>query len=58
MYAYVEDAGKQIPDLLAILHDGLRITPQVAEHYLPPFDEVFVRIIQASEAMQAGEIAQ
>lgn len=58
MYAYVEDAGKEIPGLLAILHDELGITPQVAEHYLPPFDEVFVRIIQASEAMQAGEIAQ
>jgi hypothetical protein len=29
------------------------ITPSVAQPYLPPFDEVFVRLIQASEAAQA-----
>ncbi len=50
MYVTVDDAGKEIPALLAILRDERSITPQVAEHYLPPFDEVFVRLIKASEA--------
>lgn len=57
MYAYVEDAGKEIPGLLRVLADERSVTPQVAEHYLPPFDEVFVRLIQASEAAQEEEMA-
>lgn len=57
MYAYVEDAGKELPGLLAVLHDDRGITPQVAEHYLPPFDEVFVRLIRANEKAQAEEVA-
>lgn len=57
MYVYVEDAGKEIPGLLAILQSERGITPQVAEHYLPPFDEVFVRLIRASEAAHAEEVA-
>jgi len=57
MYAYVTDAGKELPGLLAVLRDDLAMTPQVAEHYLPPFDEVFVRLIRASEAGQAEEVA-
>jgi hypothetical protein len=53
----VDDAGKELPGLLAVLRDDRSVTPQVAEHYLPPFDEVFVRLIRASEAAQAEEVA-
>jgi ABC-2 type transport system ATP-binding protein len=47
---FVEDAGRELPVLLATLVEQKGITPLVAEPYLPPFDEVFVRLIQRSEA--------
>jgi len=49
MYIFVEDAGKELPNLLGILREARGITPKVAEPYLPAFDEVFVRLIQKSE---------
>ncbi len=49
LYAFVEDAGKELPNLLATLRDRKNITPKVAEPYMPSFDEVFVRLIQKSE---------
>lgn len=49
----VDDAGRELPVLLAALMSQKGITPSVAQPYLPPFDEVFVRLIQASEAAQA-----
>ena len=49
VYAFVEDAGKELPSLLATLRDQKNITPKVAEPYMPSFDEVFVRLIQKSE---------
>jgi ABC-2 type transport system ATP-binding protein len=50
---FVDDAGRELPLLLAALMSQKGITPSVAQPYLPPFDEVFVRLIQASEAAQA-----
>ena len=38
--------------LLATLKESKGITPRVAEPYLPPFDEVFVRLIQRSEGTE------
>jgi ABC-2 type transport system ATP-binding protein len=55
LYVYVNDSGREIPNLLAILNEKLGITPKITEPYLPPFDEVFVRLIKASEAKQAEE---
>jgi ABC-2 type transport system ATP-binding protein len=52
MYVHVENAGKEIPPLLATLNEQAGLTPKVTEPYLPPFDEVFVRLIKASEAKQ------
>ena len=49
---FVEDAGQELPVLLATLKEHKGITPLVAEPYLPSFDEVFVRLIQRSEATQ------
>jgi ABC-2 type transport system ATP-binding protein len=49
---FVENAGQELPVLLATLKEHKEITPRVAEPYLPPFDEVFVRLIQRSEAVQ------
>ncbi len=55
IYVYVDDSGKEIPNILAILNETLGITPKVTEPYLPPFDEVFVRLIRASEQRQRLE---
>jgi ABC-2 type transport system ATP-binding protein len=49
IYAFVEDAGTELPIILAILREQRGITPKVAEPYMPAFDEVFVRLIQKAE---------
>jgi ABC-2 type transport system ATP-binding protein len=49
LYAFVEDAGTELPTLLATLREQRNITPRVAEPYMPAFDEVFVRLIQKVE---------
>ena len=56
-YVFVEDVGKELPNLLAILRDQRGVTPSVAEPYLPTFDEVFVRLIQKAEHDQHLEVA-
>jgi len=58
IYVYVDDSGKEIPNLLALLNEKLEITPKITEPYLPPFDEVFVRLIRAAEERQREEEAQ
>lgn len=58
IYVYVEDSGKETPNLLAGLNEKLGVTPKITEPYLPPFDEVFVRLIKASEKKQAEETLQ
>jgi ABC-2 type transport system ATP-binding protein len=57
LFVYVEDAGKELPNLLAVLRDEGGVTPKSAEPYLPAFDEVFVRLIRQSEAKQDSEVA-
>jgi len=52
IYAFVEDAGRELPSLLATLREQHEITPRTAEPYLPAFDEVFVRLIKKSEREQ------
>ena len=54
----VKDAGKQLPKLLSLLKDNKNLTPENVEPYLPSFDEVFVRIIEASEKRQLTEVVQ
>jgi ABC-2 type transport system ATP-binding protein len=57
IYAFVDDAGKELPNLLANLRDQKNITPKTAEPYMPSFDEVFVRLIQKSEHDWQEEVA-
>jgi ABC-2 type transport system ATP-binding protein len=49
IYVFVEDAGRELPSILATLREQHEITPKNAEPYLPAFDEVFVRLIQKAE---------
>lgn len=52
MFVLVEEAGTTLPGLLAALRDNQGISPSIAEPYIPPFDEVFVRLIQQAEVAQ------
>jgi ABC-2 type transport system ATP-binding protein len=45
----VADAAAGLPTILAALRERLGVTPTAAEPYVPPFDEVFVRLLQQSE---------
>jgi ABC-2 type transport system ATP-binding protein len=56
LFVYVENAGKELPTLLANLREQGEITPGKAEPYLPAFDEVFVRLINAADSQQSQEI--
>jgi hypothetical protein len=58
MHVLVEDSGTEIPNLLTILRVQLGVTPKIAEPYMPTFDEVFVRLIQAAEKNHLQEVAQ
>jgi ABC-2 type transport system ATP-binding protein len=58
MHVLVEDSGREIPNLLAILRVQLGVTPIIVEPHLAAFDEVFVRLIQAAEENQHQELAQ
>jgi len=58
LYVFVENASKAIPMLLSQLKESEGITPTIAEPYLPPFDEVFVRLIQRVEEDLAMERIQ
>jgi ABC-2 type transport system ATP-binding protein len=58
MHVFVEDAARELPTLLALLREQLGLTPKVAEPYVPPFDEVFVRLIHAAEAREKAEVPQ
>jgi ABC-2 type transport system ATP-binding protein len=56
LFVLVDDAGQQLPIILSLLHEQLDITPRVAEPYTPPFDEVFVRLIQSAERRRQAEV--
>jgi ABC-2 type transport system ATP-binding protein len=53
IHVAVDDAAQQLPVLLEAIKTGLDITPQRAEPYLPPFDDVFVALMQKAEARDA-----
>ena len=58
LYVLVEDAGGELPHLLAELKEKLDLVPTTAEPYLPSFDEVFVRLIRTAENQPAAEAEQ
>jgi ABC-2 type transport system ATP-binding protein len=58
LYVLVEEAGKELPNLLSQLKEDLELIPSTAEPYNPSFDEVFVRLIRAAESKQTVEVQQ
>jgi ABC-2 type transport system ATP-binding protein len=51
LFLYTSNASKEIPNIINALRENLHITPKKVEPYLPPFDEVFVRLIKQTEVM-------
>lgn len=49
LYLNVEDAGEALPALLAALSERADIVVQSAEEYQPPFDDIFVRLMEQAE---------
>jgi ABC-2 type transport system ATP-binding protein len=50
IFVFVKNAGREIPAIISALMEDLKITPKKVEPYLPPFDEVFVRLLKQVEA--------
>jgi ABC-2 type transport system ATP-binding protein len=57
LHVYVEEASEALPPIFAVLAEHPEITVQTAEEYLPPFDDVFVALMeQAAEQEQDPRI--
>lgn len=52
---YVADAGEMLPIVLSLLNDQLNLTPHKAEPYTLPFDDVFIKLMERSEAEDAHD---
>ncbi len=52
MYVYVDDAAAMLPVIINQINEA-NITVRQAEKYTPPFDDVFVRLMEQAEAAHA-----
>ena len=55
IFVFVDNAREMLQYVLSNLKDNKDISPRIAEPYLLPFDEVFVKLIQDSEKIQTME---
>jgi hypothetical protein len=56
LFVFVENASENLHYILSKLKEEIGVTPSIAEPYLPPFDEVFVRLIQNFESLETMEM--
>lgn len=49
LYMYVDDAAEMLPVIINVLNDHDNITVKQAEKYAPPFDEIFIRLMEQAE---------
>lgn len=47
---YVDDAGTRLPELITTLQQDATIDMRHAEHYLPPFDDIFILLMEQAAA--------
>lgn len=50
VYVYVEDAGETLPLIFSLLQEHPHIAIRQAEEYQPPFDDIFIRLMDEPEA--------
>lgn len=53
LYVYVEDAGQALPQVIGLLDEQGQITVRQAEEYSPPFDDVFIMLMEQAERSHA-----
>jgi ABC-2 type transport system ATP-binding protein len=52
LYIYVNDAGAALPVIFDMLKDHPEITVQQAQEYQPPFDDIFIRLMEQAEMQE------
>ncbi|MFO7167305.1 MAG: ABC transporter ATP-binding protein [Chloroflexota bacterium] len=50
LFVYVDEASEALPAMFSVLNDNPEITVQTAEEYLPPFDDVFIALMEQADA--------
>ena len=49
LYIYADDAGKTLPAIFSALGEQPNITIRQAEEYVPPFDDIFVQLMEQAD---------
>ncbi|MFL5805282.1 MAG: ABC transporter ATP-binding protein [Roseiflexaceae bacterium] len=49
LYVYTEDAGSTLPLIFELFKDHPNITIEQAQEYQPPFDDIFIRLMEQAE---------
>jgi len=49
LYVYTEDAGSTLPLIFELFKDHPDITIEQAQEYQPPFDDIFIRLMEQAE---------
>jgi ABC-2 type transport system ATP-binding protein len=52
LYLYVEDAAAALPVIFAVMGEHPDISVEQAEKYVPPFDDIFIQLMEQAEAQQ------
>jgi ABC-2 type transport system ATP-binding protein len=53
LYLYVDDAAASLPLIFSVMGEHPDITVQQADKYVPPFDDIFIQLMEQAEAEQA-----
>jgi ABC-2 type transport system ATP-binding protein len=54
LFVYVDEASEALPAMFGVLNDHPEISVQTAEEYLPPFDDVFVALMEQADALDSA----
>jgi ABC-2 type transport system ATP-binding protein len=49
LYVYVQDASDALPQVFNVLNEHPEVNVQQAEKYMPPFDDVFIRLMEQAD---------
>lgn len=51
LYIYTEEASDTLPQVFELFKDHTDITITQAEEYMPPFDDIFIRLMEQAESV-------
>jgi ABC-2 type transport system ATP-binding protein len=49
LYVYVDDAGDTLPQVFNVMKEHPDVNVQQADKYMPPFDDVFIRLMEQAD---------